>query len=332
MFRFATPHYLLLLGAIPLLLIYRRRKPMRPTMGASSLTSVEQIAVSPALRFKWLLPTLKIASLALIIVALARPQWGTRQVKILTEGINIILAVDLSESMAALDFKQDGKVVNRLEAVKGVVRQFISQRDGDRIGLVVFGDHAYTQLPLTRDYPTISSVLDRLEIGAAGRQTAIGDAIGISLKRLGDVQSHSNIVILLTDGQSNSGELSPDDAAGIAAEKKVKVYTIGVGTRGKAPYLIKHPVFGPRYVYQQVDIDEATLRSIARRTDAAYFRAEDAEGLAKIYGTIDQLEKTKVRVKTYAEYREYYRYLLVPAFLMLGFWVLLTNTRLLQIP
>jgi Ca-activated chloride channel family protein len=332
MFRFASPYYLLFLVIIPLLMVYRHRRIVRPAMGSSSLASVRHMASSPALSLKWALPFLKFTALALLIIGMARPQWGTREVKVLTEGINIVLAVDLSKSMAALDFKRKGKIVNRLEAIKGVVSGFIAERTGDRIGLVVFGDHAYTQLPLTRDYSTITSVLERLEIGAAGKQTAIGDAIGISLKRLEDIQSRSNIIILLTDGQSNAGELSPDVAAEIAAEKKVKVYTIGVGTRGEAPYLVKDPVFGERYVYQQVNIDEATLKAIADKTGAIYFRAENIDGLQKIYDTIGQLEKTKIKVKTYAEYREYYRYLLIPAFVLLGLWVLLSNTRFLRIP
>jgi Ca-activated chloride channel family protein len=332
MFRFASPYYLLLLATLPLLITYRHRRGARPALGASSLSSVRQMVSSPVLRLKWLLPFLKYAALALLIIAMARPQWGTREVKVLTEGINIVLAVDLSESMAALDFKRDGKIVNRLEAIKGVVSSFVAERNGDRIGLVVFGDHAYTQLPLTRDYSTILSVLERLEIGAAGKQTAIGDAIGISLKRLEDIQSRSNIIILLTDGQSNAGELSPDVAAEIAAEKEVKIYTIGVGTRGEAPYLIKHPVFGDRYVYQQVNIDEATLEAISDKTGATYFRAADMEGLQRIYDTINQLEKTKIKVKTYAEYREYYQYLLIPAVILLGLWILLSNTRFLRIP
>jgi len=305
---------------------------MRPAMGVSSLAAVSGMAVSPSLRLTKALPALRYGTLVLLIVAMARPQWGTEQIKVLTEGINIVLAMDLSESMAALDFKREDKVVNRLEAVKGVVDEFIASRNGDRIGLVVFGSHAYTQLPLTRDYNAILSMLDRLEIGAAGKQTAIGDAIGISLKRLEDVESRSNIIILLTDGQSNSGELSPEAAALVAADKKVKIYTIGVGTRGEAPYLINHPVFGERLVYQRVDIDETTLRLIAGKTDAVYFRAEDTEGLQKIYDTIDALEKTKAKMKTYAEYKEYYPFLLMPALVFLSIGILLSNTRFLRIP
>ncbi|MEE8400316.1 MAG: VWA domain-containing protein, partial [Desulfobacterales bacterium] len=187
MFSFATPYAFLLFAAIPLLILYRKQRVMRPVMGISSVSSVRDVTFSSILSASWIIPLMRYTALALLIAALARPQWGTRQVNILTEGVNIIMAVDLSESMAALDFKHRGKIINRLEAVKGVVREFVADREGDRIGLVVFGDNAYTQLPLTRDYTTIVSVLERLEIGAAGKSTAIGDAIGISLKRLEDI-------------------------------------------------------------------------------------------------------------------------------------------------
>lgn len=257
---------------------------------------------------------------------------GYQQLVVTTEGINIILAVDLSESMAALDFKQKGQIVNRLEAIKGVINDFIATRQGDRIGVVVFGTHAYTQLPLTRDYNTIATIIERLQIGAAGKSTAIGDALGIALKRLEDIPSQSNIIILLTDGRSNSGELTPEIAAGIAAQKQVKVYSIGVGSRGKVPFLIKDPIFGERYIYQRVDIDEQTLAQVADQTGGLYFRAENLEGLSKIYDTIGRMEKTEVDVKTYAEYNEFYAYLLAGALTVLSIWILLANTRFLHIP
>jgi len=275
---------------------------------------------------------LKYAALSLMIIAMARPQWGTQQIDISTEGVNIVLTTDLSGSMAALDFKLKGKIVNRLEAVKSVVSEFISKRASDRIALVVFGTNAYTQLPLTRDYNTIASILERLQIGAAGDNTAIGDAIGISLKRLEDVKSKSNIIILLTDGQSNTGELSPENAADIAVQKKVKIYTIGVGTRGEAPFLVRHPVLGDRYVYQKVDMDEKTLKTIADKTGGLYFRAEDSEGLKKIYDTIDKLEKTEAKVKSFAEYKEFYPFFLIAAFVLLVLWIILVNTRFLSVP
>ena len=332
MLRFASPYFLFLLLLLPAMIWYRYRRHRTPAMASSALFPVADIPASPALRLRRMVPAIKYAVLCLMVVAVARPQMGTERTEVLTEGINIVLALDLSESMAALDFKKKRKVVNRLEAVKGVVQEFVSKRSGDRIGMVVFGTHAYTQLPLTRDYNTMVSILDRLEIGAAGKSTAIGDAIGISLKRLADIESKSNIIILLTDGQSNAGELSPDTAGEIALQKGVKIYTIGVGTRGKAPYLVNDPLFGERYVYQQVNIDEDTLRAIADKTGGLYFRAENLEGLQQIYDTIDAMETTEVKVDIFAEYNEMYPWLLIPALVMLTLYVVVRNTRYLVIP
>ncbi len=333
MFRFASPFFLILLLLIPAAVYYRRKRGRIAVMTVPSLRAVRDIPASPAMRLKPAVSALKYIAFALMVGALARPQWGVERMNVTTEGINIILSVDLSGSMAALDFRRDGKIVNRLEAVKGVVQDFVAGRNGDRIGLVVFGSEAYTQIPLTRDYSTIVSILERLEIGAAGQSTAIGDAIGISLKRIQDIESKSNIIVLLTDGRSNSGELSPAAAAEIAKEKKIKIYTIGVGSRNKeAPIPVNHPVFGERYVYQKIDIDEDTLKKIARDTEGLYFRAENLKGLERIYETIDQLEKTEIKVESFAEYKEYYLYFLLPAFGVLVLWIILVNTRFLEAP
>jgi Ca-activated chloride channel family protein len=331
MFRFATPYALSLLALIPLLIWYRHRRPVR-AMAHSGLKTFTDLSPSPLLRLHRLLPALYYLLLVLTIVALARPQWGTKQKLVGTTGVNIVLAVDLSESMAALDFKRDGEVVDRLEAVKDVVKDFIARRSGDRIGLVVFGSQAYTQLPLTRDYQTIEAILAQLQIGAAGRATAVGDAIGIALKRLEDIESRSNVIILLTDGRSNSGEFEPLTTAAIAEQKGVKIYTVGVGSKGKAPFLVKDSFFGSRYIYRQVDLDETTLKAIAEQTGGLYFRATDLDGLQEIYATIDAMEKTEIKVKSYAEYNELYGYLLLPAFGLLALWMILKNTRFLAIP
>jgi Ca-activated chloride channel family protein len=333
MFRFASPYFLLLLALIPATTWYGRRRFQNPALASSGMgAGFPSIESSLVLKVARLMPLMFYLALILMIVALARPQWGTRRMVVNTSGINIVLAIDLSESMAALDFKSQGNIINRLEAVKTVVRDFIQHRNGDRIGMVVFGSEAYTQLPLTRDYTTITTLLERLQIGAAGRSTAIGDAIGISLKRLEDIQSRSNIIILLTDGRSNSGEFEPRTTAAIAKEKGVKIYTIGVGSRGKAPFLVNDPIFGQHYIYQEADIDETTLQAIADQTGGLYFRAQDFEGLEKIYATINRMEKTDVKIKTFADYNELYIYLLLPAFGLLGLWVVLTNTRFLRIP
>jgi Ca-activated chloride channel homolog len=304
---------------------------MQPALKVSSLSG-PSMPTSVWIRLKPVVDAFKFGALALMILAMAGPQKGVEEQTILTEGINIVLAVDASESMAALDFEQDGQVVDRLRAVKSVIESFIAGRIGDRIGLVVFGSEAYTQTPLTRDYSAIIQNLERLEIGAAGPQTAIGDALGIALKRLPDVPAKNQVIILLTDGRSNTGELSPEITTTIAAEQGVKVYTIGVGGDKPAPFLIRDPVGGRRVVYRNVDIDESSLKRIAEETGGLYFRATDTDGLIRIYDTIDQMEKNTVEVQTFAEYSDLYFHFLLPAFILLTLWVVLTNTRLLRLP
>lgn len=331
MFRFASPVFLLLLAALGIIIFFRLRKKKHSHIKVASLEGLSLISDSPGVMIARLVPVLKSVGMVLLIIALARPQWGDQKTNVTTEGINIILALDLSESMRALDFKKDEKIVTRLEAVKGVVQEFILQREGDRIGMVVFGSSAFTQLPLTRDYSTLSFILDRLEIGAAGPSTAIGDAIGISLKRLEDIESKSNIIILLTDGKSNSGELTWQDAARIAASRQVKIYTIGVGTKGEAPFLVDG-LFGKRYVYQKVDVDLDALKSIAKQTSGSFFQAGDLDGLKRIYKMIDNLEKTKVEVEKWVDYKELYPGFLGAGLILILIYIILSNTRFLRIP
>jgi len=330
-FRFASPLFLLLLLAAASILFLKLKENNSNHIKASSLKGLEQNSYSIMVTLSKLVPILKISGLIFLILALARPQFGDKKINVTTEGVNIILALDLSESMRALDFKKDEKIVTRLEAVKGVVLDFIMKREGDRIGMVVFGSNAFTQLPLTRDYNTIAFILERLKIGAAGPNTAIGDAIGISLKRLEDIKSESNIIILLTDGKSNSGELSWQDAVKIAANREVKIYTIGVGQKGKAPFLV-NDLFGQRYVYHDVDVDLNALETIATQTNASFFQAKDLKSLGKIYEMINNLEKTKVDIEKWVEYKELYPWFLVPGLILLLFYILLSNTRFLKVP
>ncbi len=332
MFRFASPYFLLLLVLIPVTVWHAVRRRRRPVLAGSGTDAIRGLPASAAMRISMAMPVFFYLAVSLMIVALAQPQWGTRRMHVTTSGVNIILTVDLSESMKALDFNHQGQVVNRLEAVKHVVRKFIANRSGDRIGLVVFGSQAYTQLPLTRDYDTIAAMLDRLQIGSAGRATAIGDALGISLKRLEDIESRSNIIILLTDGRSNSGEFDPMAAAAIARQKGVKIYSVGVGSRGRVPVPVNDPIFGNRTIYQQVDIDEKTLKTIADETGGLYFRAENMDRLNEIYANIDRMEKTDVKTKVFAEYQDLYRYLLIPALGLLAICMVLENTRFLRVP
>ena len=331
MFRFASPLFLSLLVVVGLVIFFRLRKKSTSIIKVSSLKDLDTISPSFMVMVSKFIPVLKIISLILLILALARPQFGDKKINVTTQGVNIILALDLSESMRALDFKQDKKIVTRLEAVKIVVQDFIMKREGDRIGMVVFGSNAFTQLPLTRDYNTIAFILDRLKIGAAGPMTAIGDAIGISLKRLEDIKSKSNIIILITDGKSNSGELSWQDATKIAVQRKVKIYTIAVGTKGEAPFLVDG-LFGKQYVYQKVDVDLDALKTIAKQTQAGFFQAEDLASLEQIYEMINNLEKTKVDVEKWVEYKELYQGLLALGLILFLLYIVLTNTRFLRVP
>ena len=331
MFRFASPLFLSLLVVVCLVIFFKFRKKNTSIIKVSSLKDLDTLFPSFMVMVSKFIPVLKIISLILLILALARPQWGDKKINVTTEGVNIILALDLSESMRALDFKKDNEIVTRLEAVKIVVRDFILKREGDRIGMVVFGSNAFTQLPLTRDYNTIAFILDRLKIGAAGPMTAIGDAIGISLKRLEDIKSKSNIIILITDGKSNSGELSWQDATKIAVQRKVKIYTIAVGTKGEAPFLVDG-LFGKQYVYQKVDVDLDALKTIAKQTQAGFFQAGDLVSLGQIYEMINNLEKTKVDVEKWVEYKELYQGLLALGLILFVMYIVLTNTRFLRVP
>ncbi|THB72521.1 MAG: VWA domain-containing protein [Desulfobacteraceae bacterium] len=331
MFRFASPVFFCCFFALAGILVYRFRTRYILFLRVAGFSEQTPVPHSILSRMAQWIDVLKILAIILLIFALARPQWGNQKINVMTEGVNIILALDLSNSMQALDFKRDGKIVDRLEAVKSVVADFILKRSGDRIGMVVFGSNAFTQLPLTRDYNTISFILEKLEIGSAGPSTAIGDAIGISLKRLEDIQSKSNIIILLTDGKSNAGELSWEDAADIAAQRGVKIYTIAVGTKGEAPFRVKG-LFGDQFVYKRVDVDFDALETIASKTSGSFFKAQDTKGLKQIYDMIDNLEKTKVKVDKWVEYKELYLWFVIPGIALLCLYILLANTRLIRIP
>jgi Ca-activated chloride channel family protein len=331
MLRFVSPWFLAALAALPAAWWALKRNRGRPCLRVSGL-GLAEAPVSWAARLAPWVEALRWIAVALLILALARPQWGRREMDALTEGVDIVLAVDLSESMLAMDFQVDNRPANRLQAVKSVVSDFIASRRGDRIGLVVFGSEAYTQVPLTRDYALIEKVLDRVQIGSAGPHTALGDALGVSLKRLRNAPGKSKVVILLTDGQSNAGELPPRAAAELARELGVKVYTIGVGSRGYAPFPVDDPLFGRRFVQQRVDIDEDTLKMIADDTGGLYFRATNTEGLKTVYQRIGEMEKTKAKVKVYDDFHDLYAWFLWPGLVLLAGWAALTSTRFRRTP
>lgn len=280
---------------------------------------------------KWIYVRLLI--LCLFVIALAGPQEVLDKTEITTEGIDIILAVDASGSMAAEDFQKDNKRVNRLEIVKDVLNEFIQGRKTDRIGLVVFAAQAYTACPLTTDYDWLTTNLKRIELGIIQEDgTAIGSAIAMSLSRLKESQAKSKMIILLTDGVNNAGKIVPVEAAEAARALGVKIYTIGAGTTGLAPFPVQD--FFGRKAYQQVavEIDEKLLKDIAQKTEGLYFRATDTESLRAIYKEIDRLEKTKIEETGYKEYKPLFGYVLCIALGLLFIDLILKNTLLMRIP
>jgi Ca-activated chloride channel family protein len=297
----------------------------------SSLTALKVVRSHRSEVMAAIPAVLRFIAITLFIVAFARPQEGRKKTEILSEGVDIILAIDTSGSMRALDFKKNDASVTRLSVVKDVVAQFIDSRETDRMGMVVFGGEAFTQCPLTLDQDILYSFLDKLKIGMAGDATAIGSAIGISVKRLKDLKSKSKVIILLTDGRNNAGKITPLQAAEFAKTFGIKIYTVGVGTRGKAPFMVDS-IFGKRLIYQDVDIDEDTLNKISEMTDAKYFRATDMESLKDIYEQIDKLEKSEIRVLDHSEYSELFHYFLIPGLLLLLTEIIISNSVLRRFP
>ena len=234
----------------------------------------------------YLLLTLATIAWCCLIFAASRPQWLGDQVDIPVSGRDLMLAVDLSGSMQIPDFEINGRTVDRLTAVKQVASEFISRRSGDRVGLILFGEQAYLQTPLTFDLKTVNTLLDESFIGMAGDATSIGDAIGLAIKRLQDRQKDSRVLILLTDGANTAGEITPIKAAELAAEQGLKIYTIGIG----ADELLRRTLFGLQRVNPSADLDEKTLNAIADKTGGKYFRAHDTKELNKIYNMLDELE------------------------------------------
>ena len=331
MFRFEDPEFLIF--ALLAVLVLARHFWMGTSGGItySSLQGVKSVQPSRYVRLRHLVPVLMGLGVFSLCLGLARPQSGVKNTEILSEGIDIVLCLDTSGSMQAMDFELEGQRTDRLEVVKKVVADFIHRRKNDRIGMVVFGDQAFTQCPLTLDYGILETFVNRLQIGMAGDSTALGSALALSVKRLKDLPGESRVVILLTDGRHNAGRISPETAAGIAETMGVRVYTIGVGVEGESPFLVD-TVFGKRYVYQRVDLDEETLGMIAARTGGRYFRATDTKSLEKIYQEIDEMEKSELKIKEYTEYDENFKYFALIGLAFILGSVFLGNTRLRKIP
>jgi Ca-activated chloride channel family protein len=291
---FADRAYLWLLVLLPLLLAYEYFFKVKrlPTFRISNLKAVQAIPPSFKIRLKQLLPVLRVLCLAALIVALARPQSSYSNESITSEGIDIILAMDVSSSMLAEDFSP-----NRVEAAKAVARDFINARNNDRIGLVVFAGESFTQCPATSDHLVLLNQVKEISSGTGQLQdgTAIGNGLATSVDRLRQSEAKSKVIILMTDGVNNSGFIDPLTATDIAKKYGIRVYTIGVGKEGEAMY----PMQNGMRVPMKVDIDEPLLKNIAVNTGGKYFRATDNAKLKNIYKEIDRLEKTKVEVSAF---------------------------------
>lgn len=327
--HFASPYYLWLLALIvPMIAYYVWR--VRQGGAAIQISTVEGVLRAPkSVRYylRHLPFVLRTAAYALLVVALARPQGIEQNVRTSTEGIDIMLSIDVSGSMLARDFKPD-----RITAAKEVAASFISDRVGDRLGLAVFAGEAFTQSPLTTDQSTLQTLLARIRSGLIEDGTAIGNGLATAINRLRESEAKSKVIILLTDGINNRGEIAPMTAAEIARAQGIRVYTIGVGSRGTAPYPAVDMFGNMTFINQKVEIDEKTLTEIARLTGGRYFRATDKEKLQAIYDEINQLEKSRVEVTERITYHELFLGWVLAALALLTAELLLSNLVLKRIP
>lgn len=353
-FRFHDPLWLLLL--LPLAIAVWRSRQLASN-STILFSNVERLRAAPrtwAQRAKPLVSSLWPLGMFSLIIALARPQLGHEEIRINTEGIAIMMCIDRSGSMSAMDFEFDGKRVNRLEVVKRVFRDFVLGRSGfsgradDLVGLVAFGGFAESKCPPTLDHDTLAKILETVKIPepifdsrgrimnesllAEEQATAIGDALGSAVERLKDLKMKSKVIVLLSDGESNAGVLTPDEGTEAAKAFGIKIYSIGVGTNGLAPFLVTDRDGQQFLRNQMVKLDEAALRKIATTTGGSYFNASDTESLKQVYEAINQLEKTETEGKVYTDYRDLFQYFVLPGVVLILLELLLLSTRFLSIP
>jgi Ca-activated chloride channel family protein len=326
--EFAEPNWLYLLILVPFVAAWDwRRMHRRPGVRYSSISPLRDRPRSVASKLGWLPTALRMAALALCVMALARPQKRDVLTQVFAEGVDIMMVLDTSTSMRAQDFKP-----NRFEAAREVGSDFVSGRTSDRVGLVVFAASAYTQAPLTLDYGFLQAMLAEVEVGVIEDGTAIGTALAMAVNRLKETDAKGKVVIMLTDGQNNRGEIDPVTAAEVARALGVRVYPIGLGAYGEAPVIIDHPLVGRQRRMMPVEIDEDMLRSVASLTGGKYFRATNKEALREIYSEIGELEKTKIEELSYTRFDERYTLFLWPALLLFLLELVLSSTRLQRIP
>lgn len=326
---FASPGFFYLFIAIGLILIWYvfSGRKATATISVSGFEGFSEKSAGWKVYLRHMLFAFRILALSLLVVALARPQSTNSWEKVSTEGIDIVMAMDISGSMRAMDFKP-----NRLEAAKEMGAEFVNSRPDDRFGLVVFAGESFTQCPLTTDKAVVSNFMNELDFGMVEDGTAIGMGLATAVNRLKDSKTESKVIILLTDGVNNQGEIGPLTAAELASTYGIRVYTIGVGSMGQAPYPVQD-VFGRTVVQKmQVEIDEDVLKKIAITTSGKYFRATDNNKLREIYGEIDSMEKTQLDVKQFSKRKDEYFPLLIFALLFIGLEVILRYTLFRTIP
>ena len=353
-FRLDSPAWLLLVLPLVAAMIWSARHRRRSAILYSSVQLVRGLPITLAQRVKRCLPWIRFLALLLVVCALARPQWGMTEFRVRTEGIAIMMCLDRSGSMMAMDFEIDQQRVNRLVAVKDVFRRFVagdrrlSGRPDDLVGLVSFGGFAESKAPLTLDHGALLEVLESVDIAqpiyddagraineqflAEERATAIGDALTVAVDRLKDVDAKSKVIILLSDGENTAGITDPVEASQAAASFGIKVYSIGVGSTGRAPFPVTDAFGRQAFVPQVVRLDEAALKMIAETTGGKYFPARDTEALENVYREIDKLEKTPSEGRLFTQYKELFQWLLLPAIGLVLFGSILRGTRFRELP
>lgn len=332
MFIFKDPVVFWLILLAPFVVFVERHRRAGSNFIFSSEELVKELKPTARVRLGKSAIILRAAAILLMIIALARPQAVLEGSKTVSEGVDIVLALDTSTSMLAEDFKIGPRRINRFDLVREVVKDFIKKRKDDRIGMIAFAARAYTLCPLTTDYAWLNENMDRARVGMMEDATAIGSAIASSINRLRTSKTKSKIIILLTDGVNNAGNISPLVAAEAAKALKIKIHTIGVGTKGLSPYPMKD--FYGRTVYRNIpiEIDEESLKKIAELTGGKYYLASDAEKMRRIYDEINKLEKSNIEHLGYREYSELFGYFLIPGLILLAVEIFLSNTVFLKVP
>jgi Ca-activated chloride channel homolog len=332
MTRFLQPEWFWLMTLLPVVMLWRGRRGPVAAIEYSDVSLAREVARSSRSRIGLLVWALPLLAGALMIVGLARPQRTHSRTEVTANGIDIVLGLDVSGSMQALDFRIDHQRVNRIEVVKSVVSKFIDERPDDRIGLIAFAGAPYLVSPITLDHDWLQQNLERVTVGGTDDGTAIGSAIAAGVNRLRLTPAKSKVVILLTDGVNNTGKISPLAAAEAARAMGVKIYTVGVGVRGDAPIPVRDAAGNTRLIMAKVDVDEKTLQAVADETGGKFYRATDTDSLQKIYEQINRFEKSAQTVQKFERTEELYPWVLIPSLAILGLSLTLQHTRLRRLP